>query len=281
MADTLAINGTTVGLEAVSAPSGGYGSVLVVALDWGVPDVVQFLDPRPLGDGKVFRGQVSQDRKFTLGLAGYGAGSLAKGQDTWQAVLELLRNTAGAVSYKYTRTDGTGGSVVRELLAIVDGDLPAWQLVDKPGEPGMRPNGNWLMTLSCRALHPWFRNFTETTTTISPSGTTPANSAITRSGTRPCGLQVKVSTAGTLGSITISDGSRSMVLTATFNATPKGIDWYYSDPGATSIDSGVTIGIPSHLSMHSATTTITATPGIGSSGNHTVTVKHKPVWETP
>lgn len=278
MADAIYIAGTQVGLDGQAAPSGGYGLIWVSELDWGAPSEELFMDPRPLGDGMAFRGGVAKDRKLTLTLFG-DAGSMAKAQDTWQAVANLIRATSGPVSLRYDRTDGTGGSVSRELL-VVPLDPPSWAHA-LGGEPGIRPSGTWVMPLQFTAPFPWWRNYAETTTALAPSGTTPDSEVVTRSGTRPCGMSIAISTAGTLPSILVSDGSRSMTLTATFSGTPKTIDWYYTDPSATSIASGVTMSVPGHVSMHSASTTITVTPGIGSSGSHTVTVKHKPLWEHP
>lgn len=280
MADALYLAGTQVGLgDPVSAPSGGYGTVYVAGLDWGAPGRELFMDPRPLGDGVAFRGQVAKDRRLTMILVG-DAGSLAKAQDTWQAVADLIRAASGPVSLRYDRTDGAAASTSRELL-VVPVDPPSWSHA-RGGEPGIKPSGTWVMPLTFIAPFPWWRNYTETTTTLNPSGTTPANSAITRGGKLVCGMSIAIPTAGTLGSILISDGSRSMTATATFGGTPKTIDWYYTDPGSTgAIPSGVTLSVPAHVSMHSATTTITVTPGIGSSGNHTVTIKHKPLWEHP
>lgn len=279
MADTLAINGTTIGLESTAAPSGGYGTVYVVALDWGIPDVETFLDPVPLGDGMAFRGQVAKDRKFTIVIAGE-PGSRAKGQDTWEALQTLFRSPTGPLSYKYTRTDGTGATIIRELLAIPLGE-PGYGEVRGGDGAGIRPNGNFRFVANCEAPFPWWRKFAEVDSSIACTAATPNNVVITRGGRGDCGLQVKVSTSGALSSITLSDGNRSMVLTATFSGTPKGVDWRYTDPLATSIDSGVTISIPAHLSLHSASTTITAAPNIGATGTHTVAIKHKALYGTP
>jgi hypothetical protein len=112
------------------------------------------------------------------------------------------------------------------------------------------------------------------------SGTTAGDIALTRTGTRTCGVKVAITTDGTLGGMTISDGVRSMVLTATFGAGAKGVDWYYTDPTAATIDSGVVLSIPAHLSMHSATTTMTCTPAGGSSGNHSVVFSWHPIFDS-
>lgn len=280
MADGLYIGGTQIGLEDVASPGGAYGYVRVVGLGWGAPDTAQFLDPRPLGDGKVFRGAVPQDRKFSLSVYGHSFGSLAKGQDSWLGLVDLFRSQSGAVSIKYVRTDGTGATITRELLAIVAGELPAWTMATS-GD-GIRPNGNFLLTMSLIAPYPWFRNFVETTSTINLTGSGSGNVVVTRSGNRVCGVQVKVTTAGTLDGILIQDGNRSMTLTAAFGASGKGVDWYYTDPTRTSIDSGVTISAPGHLSLWAASTTFTAqSTSASASGAHVVTLKHKAVWEGP
>lgn len=280
MADTLHVNGTQIGLDDIAAPGSGYGYVRVVGLSWGTPDSAQFLDPRPLGDGKVFRGSVPQDRRFTLTISGHSSGSLAKGQDTWLAVLNLFRTNTGTVSFKYTRTDGAGGTVTRELLAVVAGELPGWEL-NRSGI-GMRPNGNFLMQIPCLAPYPWFRSYVETDSTLTLTGSASNSVVVTRSGSRVCGVQVKVSTTGTLDAVTIQDGSRSITLTATFNSTPKGVDWYYADPSATVIDSGVVVSAPGHISLHSSSVTFTGqSVSASASGTHTIAFKHKPVWEAP
>lgn len=280
MADQLHVNGTQLGLEDIVSPGGAYGYVRVVALDWGAPDTAQFLDPRPLGDGKVFRGSIPQDRKFSLSIYGHGFNSLAKGQDTWFGVVDLFRSNTGAVSVKFVRTDGAGGTITRELLAVVAGELPAWSMATS-GD-GIRPNGNFLLSMSLIAPFPWFRNYVETTSTINLTGSGSGNVVVTRSGSRVCGVQVKVTTAGALDGILIQDGNRSMTLTAAFGASGKGADWYYADPSRTSIDSGVTLSVPSHLSLHSASTTFTAqSVSAGATGAHVVTLKHKALWEGP
>lgn len=283
MADQLFVNGVELGLEAVAAPAGGYGEIYVVSLDWGTPDAELFFDPRPLADGRSFQGSRAQDRRFTLGLAIDEPGSYAKGQSTWEALLDLFRADEGPVQLKYIRTNPEGGSFTRELLVVPEG-MPGYANVrgGGAGVAGIRPNGNAIQLWSLVAPFPWWRDVSVTaTTTLTCSGTSPDSEVITRSGKRACGLEVKISTTGTLPSITLSDGQRTMVLTATFNATPKGVDWYYTDPTATSIDAGVVISIPAHLSLHSDPTTITATPGLGSSGTHTVTIKHRAIWEAP
>lgn len=278
MADQLWINGTQVHPQVAMT----YGSISVVSLDWGTPDTETFLDPRPLADGMVFRGQVTKDRRFTLVLNVDGVGSLAKGQDTWEDVLDIINASNGLVNYKYVRDGGGGGTVTRQLMALATSE-PAWTWVrgGGMGTPGLRPNGNVVVELPCVAPYPWWRNATDTDETITTSGTTPANKVLTRSGMLPVGLLVKVSTTGSLAEMTVSDGVRTMVLSATFNGTPKGVDWYYTDPTATSIDSGVTISTTSHLSLHSASTTITITPGAGSTGDHTVALSWYPAWKTP
>lgn len=281
MADILKIGGSTgtqVGLDYTTAPTGGYGEVGVVALDWGTPSDVLFLDPRPLSPGMIFRGRASKDRTLTLAMFGKDAGTLAKGQTTWEKLQDLLTGSS-PVSLYYKRDHPTSGFIERELLAVPV-DVPGPALVKGGGEPGVRVNGNLLMVTSWVAPFPLFRSVTEESVSFNCTGTTPNATVIARTGQRPCGVKVSVSTTGTLGSITISDGNRQMVLTATFGASAKSVDWYHADPTGTSIDSGVTLSIPAHLSLHSASTTITATPGGGSSGTHTITVYHYPLWET-
>ena len=277
MADALLVNSTQVHPD---QPCFSYGTTNVVALDWGTPDSELFLDPTPLGDGLMFRGRVAKDRKFTLRLAVADVGSMAKGQDVWQEVLDLLNAHAGLVEYRYVRADGLGGTVDRTLLATVQGE-PAWSWMPSGGGDGLRPNGNVVVTASCIAPWPWFRDSDPFTREASSSGTTPAAIVVPRGGQLACGLEVKAKTAGALGSVTVSDGNRSMTLTASFGSGYKGADWYFTDPQGWSADAGVTIGIPASLSLHDDPTTITFTPGGGSTGTHAFRVRWKPNWKAP
>lgn len=279
MADALYIAGTQVGIDSQTAPTGGYGTIRVASLDWGTPDEEAFYDARPLMDGVVFRGAVSKSRTVRLSLF-LEPTSYSKGQTSWDAVQTLFRS-ATPISLRYDRTNPAGGTISRELLARCVGK-PGYADVrgGGAGTPGLRPNGNAFFNCELVAPFPWFREYTETTTTLTTTGTTPvATPTVTRGGRLTCGLRLHISSTGTLNSVTVSDGSRSMTLTGTFGSTPGIVDWYYTDPTATST-SGLTLSIPAHLSLHSATTTLTVTPGGGSSGTHTVQVKHKALWET-
>jgi hypothetical protein len=258
-----------------------FGECNVTFLDWGTPDSEMFLDPVPLADGMAFRGRVTKDRKFTMQLAVTGTGSGAKGQDMWGEVLALFSANNGLVDYQYIREDASGDPVDRRLQAIVIGE-PAWKWRDGGNGPedGLSIGGNIFITLQCQAPFPWWRDSEYSEETINLTGNTPAGVAVDRGGDLACGLEVKVTSAGTLGTIGLSDGNRSMSLTATFDGTPRGVDRFYTDPHARSVDPGVTAGIPASLSLHSDPTTITATPS-GASGSHVVRLRWYPVWKTP
>lgn len=283
MADTLKVgggSGTALGLEDV-ALSGGYGYVRVVALDWGTPALDQFLDPRPLADGMMFRGQVNKERTFTLGLYVSGAGSWAKGQDNWQVLNSIFRVDGGSpLRFWFSRSTGAGGTQNVELLGVPVG-TPGWAGV-RGGAPGIRPNGNLLYNTTVMCPYPWPRQESTDAETdhIHLLNAAADHVHLTRTGTRPCGVKVQVETDGSLAEVTISDAVRTMTLSATFGASAKGVDWYYTDPTATSIDSGVTLSIPAHLSLHSAETVMTCTPGAGSTGNHVVTFSWLPTFDS-
>ena len=257
-----------------------YGTSNLFLLDWGTPDAEMFMDAVPLADGSAFRGRVTKARNFTLGIVVSDVGTAAKGQDVWGEVLALVSANNGIVDYRYVRQTGAGATIDRRLQAIVVGE-PAWRWSEANSGDGLRLSGNVFITLPCVAPFPWWRDTDYTEVTLSPTGTTPASSAITRGGHLACGLEVKISTAGTLGSMTMLDGNRSLTLAATVSGTPKGIDRFYTDPHAVAVDAGVTSGIPGSLSLHSATTTITATPIAGASGAHTVRLRYFKTWKTP
>ena len=62
---------------------------------------------------------------------------------------------------------------------------------------------------------------------------------------------------------------------------PGGRLWVHGESLPTSPHAGVTIGVPASLSLHSDPTTITFTPGGGSTGAHTFRVRWKPIWKAP
>jgi hypothetical protein len=282
MAEELWINGTKVHEVGASVVSpGGNGIIAAVEMDFGTPDQETFLDARPLADGMVFRGTVTKGRSFKLRFKVTGVAGRGEGFDEWQALLGLLSADNGIVSYKVVRPDSAAADVERELLAIVTGE-PAWKWVSGGGEDGIRSAGHLVVSIDCIAPFPWWRSVDPETEVINFSGSGTGNVNITRLGQMACGLEAKVTTAGNLANITLDDGVRTLTLTATFGGSAKGVDWYFADPTATVIDSGVVISIPSHLSLHSASTTITATTSDGgASGSHTVTIRYYPLWRSP
>lgn len=278
MADQLWVNGTQVH---PSATPFSYGTCNVIGLDWGTPGSDTFLDPVPLADGMAFRGHVTKERRFTIVLAVTDCGSEAKGQDVWQQVCSLIDTGNGLVNFRYVRQDGTGATIDRRLMAISEGE-PAWAWnPDGGGSDGLRPNGNVVITIPCVAPFPWFRDTDYDEAFITPSGTTAAGVTFARAGQRNIGLEIKATTAGALTGFTLNNGLRTMTLTATFTGTPKGVDWYYTDPAAISIDSGVVVGTPASISLCTSTAVITCTPSGGSSAQHTVRLRYYPTWMTP
>lgn len=277
MADALYVNGTQVH---PSASPFSFGVCNVVGLDWGTPDSETFLDPVPLADGMAFRGHVTKERRFTVVLSVSDCGSYAKGQDVWQQILTLIDTGNGLVNFRYVRNDGAGGTIDRRLMAIVDGQ-PAWAWNPSGGGDGLRPGGNVVVTLPCLAPFPWFRDTDYDEVFITPSGTTAAGVTFSRPGQLGCGVEVKASTAGALTGITLNDGLRTMALTATFTGTPKGVDWFHTDPTSATVDTGVTVGVPASISLHTSTAVITCTPAGSSSAQHTVRLRFFPTWRTP
>ena len=282
VSEKLWIDGTKVyDTAATVASPAGFGTIRTLAFGFGTPDQETLLEPRPLADGLLFRGSVAGQRTFKLRFAVSGVASRGEGYAEWAAFLDLFSTEKGLITLKTERDDGAASPVTRELDIIAMGE-PSWSLVRGEGEAGVRYNGNLVIELDVVAPFPWWRSATAETETINFSGTGSGNVAIARLGQMACGVEAKITTNGTLGSITLDDASRSMTMTATFGASAKGVDWYFADPTATVIDSGVTISIPSHLSLHSASTTITAsTADGGASGNHTVTLRYYPLWKSP
>lgn len=282
MGDKFWINGTKVHeIDTLVASPAGHGYVTAVELDFGTPNQETFLDPRSMADGMRFNGVLSGSRPFRVRLLISGVGTRAKGQDEWAYLLaNVVAVENGLVSYKIERTDASAATLTRELLAIVTSE-PAWAYVDDAGADGLRVNGNIVVAFDCVAPFPWWRDVAEQTEVIAFTGTGVGTADIDRGGDMACGLEAKVTTAGSLASLTVTDGTNSMLLTATFGASGKGVDWYYADPTATAIDSGVVISDTGHIELHSATTTVTCTPPGGASGNHTLTIKWKRLWKAP
>lgn len=281
MADKLWVNGTLLHqVETLVASPGGYGVMGGVEIDFGTPNQETTLDPRSLAPGMRFNGTVTGSRQFRLRFMIVDVGSMAKGQDEWAALLAVMAASNGLVSYKTERTDGTGGTITRELLAIVTGE-PAWAYIDTAGADGLRPNGNLIVAFDCVAPFPWWRDFAETTETINFTDTGTGTADIDRDGDFACGAEIKATTSGTLASLTVSDGTNAMAMTATFGASAKGVDWHHDNPVLTSIDSGVVISDLSHFELHSDPTSVTCTPPALSSGNHVVTIKFRNLWRTP
>jgi hypothetical protein len=281
MAETLHINGTKVHeVGATVAAPGGNGEIAAIEMDFGTPNQENFLDPRPLADGLVYRGTVTSSRSFKIRLRVKDLANRGEGFNAWQSLLDLVNVDQGLISFQTVRPDDVGADVTRELLAIVIGE-PAWKW-SGAGEDGIRHSGNIVITLDCIAPFPWWRSVTPEVETIDFSGSGSDNVVISRLGSTTCGLEAKVTTDGNLANVILDDGNRQMTMTATFGASALGVDWYFADPTATAIDAGVVISIPSHLSLHSSTTTITASTSDGSAaGNHTVTLRYYPLWKTP
>lgn len=277
-ADQVIVNGVPIHPDATPFT---FGVSNVTFLDWGTPDAESFMDAVPLADGMAFRGRVTKDRKFTMQLAVSNVGSGAKGQDMWGEVLALFSANQGLIDYRYVREDANGDPVDRRLSAIVIGE-PAWKwrAGGNGAEDGLSVGGSIFITLQCQAPFPWWRDTDYSEETIALTDTTPESAVIDRGGDLGCGLEVKVTSSGTLGTLGLSDGRRSMGLSGSFDSTPRGVDRFYTDPHAVTVDAGVTVGIPASLSLHSDPTTITATP-TAASGSHSVRLRWYRIWKTP
>jgi len=259
-----------------------YGTMWMLPSGPGAADVDMFLDSRPMESGLVFRGRVTRDRPFPLRLyvdLGSSAPSRPKGYQNWEDLLDLLSAEKGLVSFQHWRDDAVSGTVKRELLAQVIEEPPAAYVVGGD-EPGIRPNGNILFETQCVAPFPWWRTVGGATDSIVVTGATPNDKAIARGGQLVCGVRISITTTGALSAMTVSDGVRSIVLTATFGASAKYVDWYCTDPTATEIGSGVTINRDAHISLHSDPTTITCTPNGGATGTHTVALTWYALWKS-
>lgn len=276
--DKVYINGTQVH-PARSAFT--YGTCNVTHLDWGTPEAELFMVPVPLADGMAFRGRVTKDRKFTIKLAIEGLDEAGKGQDVWGEILRLWDAQDGVVAVRYVRDDGVGTDVDRTLLATLMTE-PAWAWsVGGSDADGLRLNGNLFITLECVAPFPWFRDTDYQEDSITVTDAASNNKSVDRNGDFGCGLEVKISTTGTLIGMTLTDGNRSLGLYGTFSATPKGIDRYYTDPTAVAIDTGFTTSIPASLTLHTDPTVITAVPTHAATGTHTVRIRWYRLWRTP
>ena len=279
MADELWIGSTQISPD----QPGLYGTrnVLIAGTDLGTPPEDLFLQDIPSGDGQIFLGSWTGGRPVKLAVSTDmgSSGTLAKGQSEAAALSALIRPTSGPVSLKVVRDNPGGGSYSR-LLRVVPTDRPGWSYSESPGRPGVSPRGHVLWLADLLAPYPWWRNASVTTTSDTTTGTTPKAIPVTRSGDLPCGCKISISTTGTLSQVTITDGVNTMVVVAGFSGTAKSIDWKHTIPGEVSLSSGVSLSGRPNVELHSATTTLTFTPVAGSTGTHTFTIEHYPVWET-
>lgn len=277
MADELWIGSTQVSPN----QAGLYGTrnMVVEGTDFGTPPEELFLQDSPSGDGQVYLGSWSGGRPVQLTIStNMGAtGTLAKGQSEAAALTALIR--PGPVVLKVVRDNPAGGSYSR-VLRVVPVGRPGWTYSSSPGKPGVSPRGHVLWVAELKAPYPWWRNASASTTSDTTTGTTPKAIAITRSGDLPCGCKISISTSGTLNQVTVTDGVNTMVINAGFSGTAKYVDWKHTIPGEVSVSSGVTFSGRPNIELHSATTTLTFTPGAGSTGTHTFQIDHYPTWET-
>lgn len=276
-ADQVHINGTQVH----PAQAGAYGTrnVLIDGTDFSdVPETL-FLQDNPTKDGQILLGSWAGARPFTVMIATdmVGAGTEAKGKDEAIALNRLCSPVNGLVEFKVVRDNPAGGIYTRVLKAVPTGRAH-WRWSRGNDGPGVRANGNVLWQREFLAPYPWWRGSVEDETNTT-SGTTPLALVCTRLGDIPCGVKISISTAGTLGQVTITDGVNTMVAVATFNGTPKVIDWHHTTPGQVDWTTGITFTGRPNLEMHSATTTLTFTPVAGSSGTHTILAEWYPLWE--
>lgn len=282
MTERLYINGTKVhDVDAAVVSPGGNGTISAVEIDFGTPDRETFLDPRPLADGMVLRGSVAMARSPVLKLRVDGVASRGEGFDEWESLVGIINADNGLVSLKTERPDSAAATVSRELLVVTTGE-PGLVYRDAGGGDGLRQSGSLEITIPFVAPFPWWRDTTAQETVLSFSAGGSDSAVVSRGGQKPCGLEAKVTTTGSLASLSLGDGNRTLVMNATFGGSALGVDWFHEDPEATAVDAGVTLSIPSHVFMHSDSTTLTVTTSDGgASGDHTITVKHYPLWKAP
>jgi len=228
----------------------------LIGVDWGEAPRTQFLLPRPMRDGQLYRGGVYDARTMTWQLlsrvnpasASFASVGAEPIRDDEETVLNgFLLDPAGAPFWlQQTRTKAGGGTVKRRIGARLAG-FRSWKWspddIDD-GFVGTHAGPVLVKSLDWFCPYPWLVSYDTDADIVTSSGNTLDNTdrtvTINNPGDIPCGLKITI--AGAAGSTTVticngystgSYGTPNNSISVTSVAPGGGsyiIDWFGSDP---------------------------------------------------